>query len=145
MPAKHCIAALLLVARLGAGQPEAKPKPPVDPPAGETVVLPTLVVTGHQIPTSWMEVTWECANPLPFCPIKHAWISQVGWATPAAKAGIKKGDDLLSYDRKAIGRFTSEQLHDDLVHGRNIGERLELVLRTPGHEPRTVVILFEQP
>ena len=143
MPAKHSIVALLLLVGLGAGKPEAKPKPSADQPKGETLVLPTMVVTGHQIPTGWLEVTWECANPLPFCPIKHAWISKVGWGTPAAEVGIKKNDRLLAFDGREIGKMSGEQLHDDLLRGHNVGDRLELVIQTPGHEPRTVVIHFE--
>ncbi len=131
----------MLVFGLGAAQAEQKP----DEAKGPPVVLPTIVVIGHQIPTSWMEVSWECANPLPFCPIKRAWISKVGWETPAAKAGVKRGDELLVYDRRGIGKFTSEDLRADLLRGRNVGDRLELVLQTPGQEPRTVAILFERP
>ena len=135
-----------MTARQARGHPTAKKiaKVRADAAMRSTLVLPTIKVIGHQIPTSWLEVSWECANPLPFCPIKNAWISKVGWGTPAEKAGLKKGDILLAFDDKEIGQYDTETFRTDLHRGRNVGYRLKLVIQTPGEEKRTVVIVFEQ-
>lgn len=140
MKTKHLIFVLVLGTGLGASQPE--PKADVTP--GPPLVLPPLVVTGHLIPASWFEVSWQCGNPLPFCPILRAWISKVGWGTPAEAAGIKKGDALLVYGGRAIGSFTAEELRAELLRGHTVGDRLELVIQTPGQQKRTVVILFKK-
>lgn len=110
---------------------------------GETIVLPKLVVVGHAIPSYWLEVTWVCANPLPFCPIKEAWISKVGYGTPAAKLGIKKGDRLLEFDGRKMDHMTGEMLHDELTRWRAPGAHLELTLQTSGEKERKVMIVFE--
>jgi len=110
---------------------------------GETFVLPKLVVVGHTIPSYWLEVTWVCANPLPFCPIKEAWISKVGYGTPVADLGIKKGDKLLEFDGQKMGAMSGEMLHDELTKWRAPGAHLELTLQTPGQKERKVMIVFE--
>lgn len=110
---------------------------------GETYVLPKLVVVGHTIPSYWLEVTWVCANPLPFCPIKEAWISKVGYGTPVAELGIKKGDKLLEFDGQKIGAMSGEMLHDELTQWRAPGAHLELTIQTPGEKERKVMIVFE--
>ena len=126
---------LLLTAGLA-----ATPKPAPEPPV---VVLPPLTVVGHQIPTSWLEVSWVCKTELPFSLVKRAWISKVGWGTPADKAGIKRGDLLLAIDGAAVGDMGGERLHALLQLEREAGTRLELTIQTPGHEKRTVPILYE--
>ena len=138
MKAKFTFLVLLLAAGLAAAA-ESKPVPA----AGPVVVLPTLVVIGHQIPTSWLEVSWVCKTELPFSLVKRAWISKVGWGTPADKAGIKRGDLLLAIDGAAVGDMGGERLHALLQLEREAGTRLELTLQTPGHEKRTVPILYE--
>lgn len=111
---------------------------------GETYVLPKLVVVGHTIPSYWLEVTWVCANPLPFCPIKEAWISKVGYGTPVADLGIKKGDKLLEFDGQKMGAMTGEMLHDALTQWRAPGAHLVLTIQTPGEKERKVVIEFSK-
>lgn len=107
------------------------------------VVLPALVVIGHQIPKNWLEVSWECTTPLPFSPVKRAWISKVGWGTPAEKAGIKVGDQLLAVGGLVVGKMGGETLHALLQLERGAGAQMEFTLQTQGHEPRTVAIRFE--
>lgn len=141
------LVALALVAGLAAEPKEGKAPPERKQDKveteGETVVLPKLVVVGHTIPSYWLEVTWVCANPLPFCPIKEAWISKVGYGTPAAGLGIKKGDKLLAFDGRKMGAMTGEMLHDELTTWRAPGAHLELTLQTAGEKERKVLIVFE--
>ena len=128
---------LLLAAGLAAA-----PKPE---PAGDTpmVVLPTLVVIGFRIPTSWLEISWECTTPLPFSLVKRAWVSQVGRGTPADKAGIRKGDQLLAFGGVEVAKMGGETLHALLQLEREPGAQLEFTLQTPGREKRKVVVRFE--
>ena len=119
----------------------AAPKPAEEPP----LVLPTFVVIGFRIPTSWLEVSWECRTPLPVSPVKRAWVSTVGWGTPAAKAGIRVGDQVLAIGGEEVGQMGGESLRTVLQRERDAGARLEITVQTPGREKRTVTILFEPP
>ena len=132
---------LVFVGGLAAAE-KARPAPvPVE---GPVVVLPSFVVIGHQIPTSWLEVSWECTTSLPFSPVKRAWVSKVGWETPAAKVGIKVGDRLLAIGGVEVGSMGGEILHALLQLERDAGTRLEFTLQTPGREKRIVAILFQE-
>ena len=139
MKAKFTFLVLLLAAGLAAAA-ESKPVPA----AGPVVVLPTLVVIGHQIPRNWLEVSWECMTAMPFSPVKRAWISKVGWGTPADKAGIRRGDRLLAVGGMEVARMGGETLHSLLQLEHDAGTILEFTLQTPGHEKRSVAIRFEQ-
>ena len=137
MKTKFTISGLLLTVSLMAA-------PKAEPP-GPTLVLPTLVIVGHRIPSYWLEVTWECANPLPLCPIRKAWISKVGFGTPVADLGIKKGDILLEFDGKKMGGMTGDMLQGALKQWRAPGAHLELTLQTPGEKERSVLVVFSKP
>ena len=113
-----------------------KPKEPV-------VVLPTFVVIGTRIPTSWLEVAWECRGPLPIDRIKRAWISQVRPGSPPAKAGVKVGDLLLAIGSYSTDQMTGYSLQMNLDRERPEGSKEEFTLQTPGGEKRTVTIIFE--
>lgn len=117
----------------------AKPKEKTEGPAVE---LPTFVVIGTRIPSSWLEVSYECEGPVPILPIKRAWISKVGSGTPAEKAGLKTGDLLLSLDGRTTASMTGISLHDNLRQERSSGTRLEMTVQTRGAEKRTVEIVF---
>lgn len=112
-------------------------------PEGPTVVLPTFTVIGTRIPSSWLEVSYECKGPTPLDRIKKAWISKVGRGTPADTAGLKTGDVLLSFDQHPIDTMTGYTLDDSLKREREIGTRLEIAVQTPGKEKRVVVIVFK--
>ena len=109
------------------------------------VVLPTLVVVGYQLPSSWVEVSWRCRTPAPFSPVVRAWVSKVGRGTPAAEAGIRAGDRLLAIGGVEVGSMGGETLHALLQLERDAGTKLEFTLQTPGQEKRVVTILFRGP
>ena len=136
---------LALIVSLLATALVAEPKADDAAPKGPTLVLPTLVVTGYTIPSYLLKVTWECDNPLPFCPIKKAWISKVGFGTPAAKLGIRRGDILLKFDGHTMGQMTGDMLDRALTRWRAPGAHLELTIQTPGEKERKVVIVFSRP
>lgn len=117
----------------------AKPKVKTE---GPVVELPTFVVIGTRIPSSWLEVAYECKGPLPIDRIKKAWISKVGHGTPAEAAGLKVGDVLLSFDGHPTESMTGFSLHDSLQQERSSGTHLEMVVQTKGTEKRTVAIVF---
>jgi len=110
---------------------------------GPTVVLPTFTVIGTRIPSSWLEVSYECKGPTPLTQIKKAWISKVGRGTPAETAGLKTGDILLSFDNQATDTMTGFSLEKSLRTERAVGTRLEMIIQSPDAEKRTVVIVFK--
>jgi C-terminal processing protease CtpA/Prc len=107
------------------------------------VELPTFVVIGFRIPSSWLEVAYECKGPLPFNLVKRVWISKVGHGTPADEVGIKVGDTLLAMGSETVDTMTGVSLHDNLRRDRGPGTRLELTIQTPGKKERTVAIIFK--
>ena len=109
---------------------------------GPIVELPTFVVIGTRIPSSWLEVAYECTGPESFSPIKRAWISKVGQGTPAESAGLRAGDALLSFDGHPTNAMTGFSLHESLKQERGSGTRLEMIVQTKGAEKRTVAIIF---
>jgi S1-C subfamily serine protease len=119
----------------------AKPK---ESPASKepVVVLPTFVVIGTRIPSSWLEVAWECRGPMPIDRVKRAWISKVQAGSPAAEAGFKVGDNLLAMGSIPVEAMSGVTLQSNLQREREFGTREEFILQTPGKEKRTVVILF---
>ena len=143
-PDPHVKTIIALVGSLLAIALAAGPKTDDTVPKGPPLVLPTLVVTGYTIPSYWLKVSWECANALPFCPIKTAWISKVGFGTPVAKLGIRRGDILLEFDGHKIGEMTGDMLDGALTRWRAPGAHLELTLQTPGEMERKVVIVFSR-
>ena len=121
----------------------AAPGKSKEKPEGPTVVLPTFTVIGTRIPSSWLEVSYECKGPTPLSKIKKAWISKVGRGTPAEAAGLKTGDILLSFDNQATDTMTGFSLEESLSTERVIGTNLEMIVQSPRAEKRTVVIIFK--
>ena len=128
------IACLFGVVVLGAA-PDASKEP--------TLVLPTLVVIGFRIPTSWLEVSWECNGPLPYNKVKRAWLSKVGHGTPAEKVGMKVGDRLLAIGSEPVESMSGERLRSILEFERDPGSKERFAIQTPGTEKRIVVIQFD--
>ena len=136
---KSHILFLALIAALvvtGESKPLKNSKEPV-------LELPTFVVIGTHIPSSWLEVAWECRGPLPINRIKRAWISRVASDSPAAHAGFKVGDALLAMGETRVETMTGYSLEENLRREREPGATETFSIQTPGQKERTVVIVFE--
>ena len=118
-------------------------KDATDAPKEPPLVLPTLVVIGFRIPTSWLEVSWECNGPLPYNKVKRAWLSKVGHGTPAEKVGMKVGDRLLAIGSEPVESMSGERLRSILEFERDPGSKERFAIQTPGTEKRIVVIQFD--
>jgi membrane-associated protease RseP (regulator of RpoE activity) len=112
-------------------------------PKEPVVELPTFVVIGTHIPSSWLEVAWECRGPMPIDRIKRAWISRVASDSPAAHAGFQVGDALLAMGETRVESMTGYSLEQNLRREREPGARETFSIQTPGQKERTVVIVFE--
>ena len=121
----------------------AKPKESGDSKE-PTLMLPTLVVFGTRIPSSWLEVSWECRGPMPIDRIKRAWISKVMAGSPAADAGFKVGDTLLAMGSVPVETMSGVSIEMYLKREREFGTREEFTLQTPGKEKRIVAVVFKE-
>ena len=113
-------------------------------PKEPTLVLPTMVVVGTRIPSSWLEVSWLCRGPMPIDRVKRAWISKVQTDSPAADAGFKVGDSLLAIGGVSVETMGGISLEMNLRRERDVGTREEFTLQTPGKLPRVVAIVFSK-
>lgn len=128
-------ALFLLLLALASGRSEETPAPPL--------VLPKMVVEASpEVP--FFTVSWKSKGFLPYSKIKRAWFSKITPGGAADKAGVKVGDQLLSFGGVAVETMSGLQLKMSSLRPREYGTREEIVFRTANGETRSVEFVYEK-
>jgi len=109
-------------------------------------IIPQLKEKGRVI-RGWLgvmvqKVTPELAQSFGLSEGKGALVAQVQEGSPAARAGIKKGDIILKFEGREINEM--DEL-PRLVAGTPVGKKVTLVIFRDGKEKNITVVLGEMP